>query len=57
MPNHFARTALYDCETEIQDLGLAADPANGNDADLDRVSTLRSRRDPPTDYGSRPVNR
>jgi hypothetical protein len=46
LPTDLARPALYDCETEIQDLGLAAGLADRSDADLDRASTLRSRRRP-----------
>ncbi len=46
LPSHLARPALYDCETEIQELGLAADPTDRSDADSDGVSTLRSRRRP-----------
>jgi hypothetical protein len=46
LPAELARLALYDCESEIQDLGLASDLAAEGDAHLDRLSTLRSRRGP-----------
>ncbi len=52
LPTDLARPALYDCETEIQDIGLAAGPAGRSDADSDRVSTLRSRRRPSKPSGS-----